>query len=198
MTEGIHVAHGRKTVEKGALFGQIASIFFILLGPRKVNGPVCDVKIATHHNGFAFAAFFRIGQKGLEKSHLVRHALEAARGFAVVVQFFCAAIGEIAVEKVKLRVFQMQQTALALKFRLGQFYADIERRNLAVHRNARITLFHRAPRPVRLPAFWLAHFFTQLVGVGLGFLQGNNLRICLRKPLPFGLARHRTQAIDIP
>ena len=92
----------------------------------------------------------------------------------------------------------MQQTALALKLRLGQLHADIQRRYLAEYRHARVALFYRAPRPVGFPSVRVAHVFTQLVRVGLGFLQGHNLRFGARKPFPFGLARHGAQTIDIP
>ena len=169
MTEGVHIAHSRKAIQKGALFRQKARVFFVLLGTRKVNGPVRYIKIPANHNGLALAAFFRIGEKGVEKAHFIRHTLETARGLAIVVQFFRAAVGEIAIKKVELRILQMQQTALALKFRLGQLHADIQRRYPAEHRNARVSLFNRAPRLLKCKPY--AVVFAVVAFLGPGFLM---------------------------
>ena len=199
MTEGVHIAQGRKAVQKGAFFGQKAGVLLVLLGPRQVDGLVGDVEVPADHDGLAFAAFFRIGRKGVEKAHLVGHALETAGdGLAVLVQFLGAAVGEIAVEEVELFKFQMQDAPFALPFRLGQFAAHGQRFDAAEHGHAGIAFFHHAGCPVGLPAFGVGHFGLELLGHGLGLLQADDIAGVLGEPAPFGFGGHGTQAVDVP
>ena len=192
MAKGIHIPRCREGIHPVPFHRQKARIGFIFLRAGQIYGLVGDIEIAAHHNGLVAPQFFRIIEKRAEKAHLVRHTFEHA-----FFQLF-SAVGEIAVEIMKLFKFQVKDTAFPLVVRVGQFVFCILRFNTAEYRHAGISFFYGGRTPPCVPALRRAVCLRDLFGSRLGFLKAHNVGVCSGKPRPFGLPAQGSESVDIP
>ena len=184
----IDITQARDLVEPGSLFRQEPGDGLVLLGPRQVDLTVGGVHVAAEDDSLAG----RAQRLALVEECVVEGQLE--RHSAVI----AAAVGKVTVEQHKIGVFGDDRPPLPVELLDPKSHFDAQRRLAGEDGRAAVALFAARWVPEGVVAGRLAQFGRELVLVGAGLLQADDVRIGGGQPVHETVLVNRPRAVDVP
>ena len=186
----IDIACSNDLIDPGPLFGQEAGVIFVRFRTSKVNGLMGSIHIATEDDWLVLAELLSECEEGVIEAELIVDPVRAL-----------AAIGEVAVNKPKVRELGRYETALVIKFWDTHAIEQGNRLYFRIDGDTTITLFDLAGGEVGGETGEVPKPIRKLVGRSFGLLEAEDVRLyAFQEGLPERVLvfSKRAEAVHVP